>query len=462
MTISYQSINVKKNDGENFCLSPVCEDDDNNRCESISLIDHSKRRKEKNKNSNELETGIIRDSFDEISDNFETDSFWSGYENGNNLSLVLLSAIIFIVGLSSGVYGTSIYYSNIYNSSNTQMANKEVDLFETQRKALSMSLLLNSPPTSTNTDSSSSLSFLFSAPTSTPRPLLYLTNADAYQRLLDGSPSSMQGTTFSQYSSDFFLISSGIDAQINQAYCGTATAVAIINSLRFLRIESKNGVSSNPVLDVPVDNVYAPYPYATQKDIFNNCTKALVIKHTGGGPGVDDILTPPYGLSMPQLSNLLQCHLNSDSSNIQGYWVIESHYVDNTHLTVGKMTFDIKNAIADPNSRVLVNYDRATAGQIGGGHWSPVGSYCELKNSFLIIDVAKYKYPPVWIPAERLFSAMATYDSCGTWNFPDGQDTLTPKERFMSPDDGSAYDDILKKLGCQSTLRGYIIVTWKS
>ena len=34
--------------------------------------------------------------------------------------------------------------------------------------------------------------------------------------------------------------------------------------------------------------------------------------------------------------------------------------------------------------------------------------------------VSNIQYPPVWIPTERLFDGLATYDSCGQWNFPNG------------------------------------------
>jgi hypothetical protein len=46
------------------------------------------------------------------------------------------------------------------------------------------------------------------------------------------------------YSRDFFLILSGMDAQINQAWCGAASAAAIINSLRFI---TKSGDGGNGV-----------------------------------------------------------------------------------------------------------------------------------------------------------------------------------------------------------------------
>jgi hypothetical protein len=291
------------------------------------------------------------------------------------------------------------------------------------------------------------LRFPFQPPASTkPRPLVYLTHPGAYALLMD---SSTAVTSISDYSNDFFLISSGLDAQINQAYCGVATAVAIVNSLRFIKVaDGDDGV------DVPTDPVYQPYPYATQVDIFNDCTKANVISNVGGGPGIDGILTPPYGLNMEQVASLLECHLHLAKSVD---WKVTIQYVDETHQTVGKMKFDLKNALADPNSRILVNYDRSAIGQNGGGHWSPVGSYSEKEDTFLLLDVAKYKYPPVWVPSDRLFDGMSTQDDCGDWNFPNGQNSLSQEERLAHTQ--GEYATTMSKLECQSRLRGYVIVS---
>lgn len=269
------------------------------------------------------------------------------------------------------------------------------------------------------------------------RQLMYLNRADAYGLLLYSNP--LGSSTISPYSNDFFQISSGLDVQINQDYCGAATAVAILNSLRYLRSDNADGV------EIPVDSVYAPYSYATQSDIFGECTEKNVITH---GNGMDGITTPPYGLNIEQVAQVLRCHLDGVT------WSVETHHIDKTHMTVGKVKYDLKNALIDPSSRVLVNYNRTLIGQSGGGHWSPVGSYSEKWDAFLIVDVAKYKYPPVWVPAERLYEAMATEDDCGSWDYPDAQEKLNAKER-TGQDPASAY----MKLGCKKRLRGYITVT---
>lgn len=182
-----------------------------------------------------------------------------------------------------------------------------------------------------------------------------------------------------------------------------------------------------------------------------------MISHTGGGPGIDGILTPPYGLSLSQVAALLNCHLHSikDSS-----WTATSHYVDSTSwsmIGIAKMKYHLKHALRDPNSRVLVNYDRSKVGQNGSGHWAPVGSYSKTMDAFLLMEVAKYKYPSVWVPSERLFDGMSTTDDCGEWNFPAAQDTLSRDERLsMSYEE---YETTKAKLGCKSEPRGYIIIS---
>jgi hypothetical protein len=59
---------------------------------------------------------------------------------------------------------------------------------------------------------------------------------------------------------------------------------------------------------------------------------------------------------------------------------------------------------------VILNYLRGVLGQDSGGHFSPLGAWHEPSDRFLVLDVASYKYPPIWVPALTLFAAMATVD----------------------------------------------------
>ena len=59
---------------------------------------------------------------------------------------------------------------------------------------------------------------------------------------------------------------------------------------------------------------------------------------------------------------------------------------------------------------MIVNYLRKAIGQERGGHISPLAAYDAKSDRFLILDVARYKYPPVWVTASDLFAAMNTTD----------------------------------------------------
>ena len=64
-----------------------------------------------------------------------------------------------------------------------------------------------------------------------------------------------------------------------------------------------------------------------------------------------------------------------------------------------------------PHEFLVVNYYRPDVGQAGGGHFSPVAAYDAVTDRFLILDVTRGKYPPAWVPASRLFTAMQAVDS---------------------------------------------------
>jgi glutathione gamma-glutamylcysteinyltransferase len=65
---------------------------------------------------------------------------------------------------------------------------------------------------------------------------------------------------------------------------------------------------------------------------------------------------------------------------------------------------------ASGDAVIVASYDRAALGQTGSGHFSPIGGYLGSRDLALILDVARFKYPPHWVPAERLWNAMNSVD----------------------------------------------------
>lgn len=76
---------------------------------------------------------------------------------------------------------------------------------------------------------------------------------------------------------------------------------------------------------------------------------------------------------------------------------------------------DLRRAIAEASRSasgpvVVAAYERTALGQTGIGHFSPIGGYHEGRDLALLLDVARFKYPPHWVPIERLFEAMLPID----------------------------------------------------
>lgn len=63
-----------------------------------------------------------------------------------------------------------------------------------------------------------------------------------------------------------------------------------------------------------------------------------------------------------------------------------------------------------PARHLVVSYARAALQQTGGGHFSPVAAWDPATESVLIMDTARFKYPPYWAPLRRVFEAMQPLD----------------------------------------------------
>ena len=60
---------------------------------------------------------------------------------------------------------------------------------------------------------------------------------------------------------------------------------------------------------------------------------------------------------------------------------------------------------------MVLSYSRKALGQTGDGHFSPLGGYNAAKDMVLIMDVARFKYPPHWVPLPLLWKAMQLRDA---------------------------------------------------
>jgi glutathione gamma-glutamylcysteinyltransferase len=103
------------------------------------------------------------------------------------------------------------------------------------------------------------------------------------------------------------------------------------------------------------------------------------------------------GLDLDQLACLARCNGAE----------VHVHRADTSALAAWRAAL----AIAASGEAVIVaSYDRAAMGQTGGGHFSPIGGYHATRDLALVLDVARFKYPPHWVSAECLWRAMEPID----------------------------------------------------
>jgi hypothetical protein len=226
---------------------------------------------------------------------------------------------------------------------------------------------------------------------------------------------------------DFYYYQQGWEAQINQAYCGVATSAAFLNSLR-------------GTIELPQDPVYDPFPWATQNQlILNECVRETLYD-------VDKMQHVFIGIGMDMAEQLLNCNIAS-----QGY-VAEAYHVDPQKTSAKEVRDAIKGALMDKDSRVGINYDRGGIGQgdMGHGHFSPIAAYNHEKDAFLVMDVAKYKYAPVWVPTSKLMGGIGSVDNCANFRYPD-----SPPDFFST----ISFADFAQSIGCKPAFRGFIIIS---
>lgn len=80
--------------------------------------------------------------------------------------------------------------------------------------------------------------------------------------------------------------------------------------------------------------------------------------------------------------------------------------------TVAELRYHVRAASsASAGVHVIAAYSRAALGQTGDGHYSPIGGYHRGSDSALILDVARFKYPPHWVPLDLLWESMQRRDA---------------------------------------------------
>ncbi len=107
------------------------------------------------------------------------------------------------------------------------------------------------------------------------------------------------------------------------------------------------------------------------------------------------------GISLADFAKLVETHGFSAKA-----WHSEKQSLDQFRDLIKKYT-------SNSDQYVVVNYARRILGQKPTAHFSPLAAYNEEQDKVLILDVATYKYPSVWVSVELLYKATLELDSGG-------------------------------------------------
>ncbi len=209
-----------------------------------------------------------------------------------------------------------------------------------------------------------------------PSQLLAQTSLPLSENLINFN--SSQGEIFlveSQARQDYIPLSLQFETQDNLAFCGVASIVMVLNALS---------------IPAPTATEWVRYNRFTQDNFFDNPnTENVISKET----------VSRQGMTLQELGGLLKSY------------PLDVEVYHGGEVSLEEFRQRIVNNLQQENNFVLVNYLRSSIGQQRGGHISPIAAYHEDSDRFLILDVSRYKYPPVWVKAEELWNATNTVDS---------------------------------------------------
>lgn len=162
--------------------------------------------------------------------------------------------------------------------------------------------------------------------------------------------------------------------QKTQSYCGVASMTMVLNALR---------------VPAPTTPEYAPYRIYTQDNVLNESTERIL----------PQAVLARRGTTLDQLGALFAAY------------GLEAAVRHASETGFPRFRAEAAGYLSQPDHYVVVNYLRRELRQERGGHISPLAAYDAGTDRFLVMDVARYKYPPVWVKSEDLFAAMNTPDA---------------------------------------------------
>ncbi|MEA5414923.1 phytochelatin synthase family protein [Synechococcus sp. BA-132 BA5] len=188
-------------------------------------------------------------------------------------------------------------------------------------------------------------------------------------------PAGMELLVASGARADYGPLAEQFLTQANLAYCGVASAAMVLNSL---------------AVPAPTVPGYGRYRFWTQENVF---------AVPAGSQVVSAEVVRRQGMTLAELAALLASH------------GVKAEAIHGDRLSLEQFRALLRTNLSQPGDRLLANYLRPALGQAGGGHIAPLAAFHAPSDRVLILDVARYRYPSVWVPVADLWKAIRTLDS---------------------------------------------------
>ncbi|HJS77502.1 MAG TPA: phytochelatin synthase family protein [Burkholderiales bacterium] len=183
------------------------------------------------------------------------------------------------------------------------------------------------------------------------------------------SPTGLRLLAESAFAANYNSLSGNFESQSHPASCGVASCVVVLNALR------------------------GSHPRLTQSTFFTRTTGK---KQVRGWLRIMFLKMTFPGMPLAQLAAWLRAH----GAEATAFYASD--------VSLDSFRAMAKQSLSTEGEFMLVNYQRASLGQQAMAHISPLAAYHAGMDRLLVLDVARYKYPPVWVPTERLWRAMNT------------------------------------------------------
>jgi glutathione gamma-glutamylcysteinyltransferase len=166
----------------------------------------------------------------------------------------------------------------------------------------------------------------------------------------------------------YFSIAEQLHTQAEPAFCGLGTLVVVLNALSIDPGRLWKG----------------PWRWFGE-ELLDCCRPLDTVKREG--------------ITMSQFACLARCN----GARVRSYPAEAS--------TISELRYHVRAASSAPGGvHVVAAYSRKALGQSGDGHYSPIGGYHRGRDLALILDVARFKYPPHWAPLPVVWEAMQPED----------------------------------------------------